>query len=86
MIAWPEPNNKYIMHPNASIIAINKKTTGQLCVTCKMCPEKYTPRKPEKKKENISCSCDYLYLLYTRYRANSIHQTEYAAGMLWCEI
>jgi len=49
IIAWPEPNNKYIMHPNASITAINKKTTGQLCVTCKMCPEKYTPRKPEKK-------------------------------------
>ena len=53
MIAWPEPNNKYIIHPNASITAINKKTAGQLCVTCRMCPEKYTPRKPEKKKENI---------------------------------
>lgn len=54
MIAWPEPNNKYIIHPNALITAINKKTAGQLCVTCRMCPEKYTPRKPEKKKkENI---------------------------------
>jgi len=53
MIAWPEPNNKYIIHPNASITAINKKTAGQLCVTCRMCPEKYTPRKPEKKRKYI---------------------------------
>lgn len=63
MIAWPEPNNKYIMHPNASITAINKKTTGQLCVTCKICPEKYTPRKPEKKKKILTVRM-IIYIYY----------------------
>jgi len=39
------------MQPSASIIAVNKKTTDQLCVTYKICPEKYTPRKPGKEMD-----------------------------------
>lgn len=95
--------------------AIDRKTTDQLCVRYKMCPAKYTPRKPENKPIDIinllidnaivfflsfSVSINFIQIfkffnrinmfhvnyIHTRYRANSIHQTKYAAGMLWCEI
>lgn len=50
IMAWPEPNNIYVTHPKALITAISEKTIAQLCVTCKIYPEKYTPRKPEKRR------------------------------------